>query len=297
MKQSSLVQRVALVGGGLAAVAGAALLLGSPAIRHALLKALGLASDGANGDRPAPRMFMHSGSTVMHPSPLPGAGSTLIAGQRAADLIWSKPGTAHPEETAVNGVLTISRSELMELLKSAFPLHVAISADGEAWIEINELAGIKYEPGLGVVLRCSARVNYPLPVLPDSFTLTEVAVTILPLIIEREGRTYMQFKVDVSDIDLKFLPGFVDDVVSDKINSAIKDRADKIAWNASKTLNRHVRFPKRLSLLRGLDLGPVRATLEVANEGLIVRCVLPLTLTHETESVALPPDLPEGTPA
>ena len=97
----------------------------------------------------------------------------------------------------------------------------------------------------------------------------------------------------LSDFNVKYMPEFVDDVIASKINDAIRDKAETIAWNASKTLDRLIHLPKRLSLLRGLELGPVRATIEVANEGLLIRCVLPLTLTHETESIALPPELPQ----
>lgn len=292
MKSSSIAQRIAIVGGGLAALAGSALLIQKTGLKQTLVKLLGL--DAAPSGTPSARVFVHSGTTVIHPPPLPSnAPGAFNEGPRGPDLIWVKPGDTTSDETAINAVLTISRSELKELLKSAFPIHVAISADGEAWVEVTELDGIKYEPGHGIVLRCAARVNYPIPVLPDTFTLSEVAITVMPVIVEREGKTFMQFNVDVSELDLKFIPGFVDDVISDKINDAIRDKAHKIAWNVSKTLDRLIRFPERLSLLRGIELGPVRATMEVANEGLLVRCVLPVMLMHETSPMTVPPELPK----
>jgi|GEM_PF-1836559 len=293
MKSSSIAQRIAIVGGGLAALAGAALLLQKTGVRQTLARLVGLEPSAQAG--PSARVFVHSGTTVIHPPPPPNnAPGAFNEGQRGPDLIWCKPGDSTMDETAVNAVLTISRSELKELLKSAFPIHVAISADGEAWVEVTELDGIRYEPGHGIVLRCAARVNYPIPVLPDTFTLSEVAITVKPMIVEREGKTFMQFKVDVSELDLKFIPGFVDDVITDKLNGAIRDKADKIAWNVSKTLNRLIHLPQRLTLLRGVELGPVRATMEIANEGLLVRCVLPVMLTHETAPLAVPPELPNA---
>lgn len=293
MKPSSLAKRVAIVGGGLAALAGSALLLRKTGMGKKIAGLLGLDPSAPNA-RPLARVFVHSGTTVMHKPPRPtGAAASFANGPLSAELIWAKPGTAKVNETAVNAVLTISRSELKDFLKSAFPLRVALNASGDAWFEISELDGINYEPGRGIVLRCAARVNYPIPVLPDAYTLQEVAVTVLPMIAERDGHTFVQFKIDLSDFNVKYLPEFVDDVIVGKINDAMRDKAETIAWNASKTLDRLIHLPKRLRLLRGLELGPVRATIEIANEGLIVRCVLPLTLTHETESIALPPELPD----
>lgn len=267
-KAPSLFQRMAMVGGGLALVAGATAVAKRSRLQEAVGKWLGNAAQRG-------KAFVDAGAVR---PPLFQQRPSDVA---ACDVIWSKPGDATANERAVNVVMTISRSELKEALKAAFPLRIQLSSEEDTWIEVAALESLNYQPGRGVLLRCAARVNYPIPVLPDRYLLEELTVLVTPTIVDGERGPVMAFKLDITDVDVKYLPDFVDAAIAARINKTLRDKVAKIAWDFQATIDRVLSLPPRVSELRQIALGPTRASVEIADDGLVVRFAVPLSFRHE----------------
>ncbi len=136
-----------------------------------------------------------------------------------------------------------------------------------------------------MLLRCAARVNYPIPVLPDRYLLEELTVLVTPMIVDGEHGPVMAFKLDITDVDIKYMPEFVDAAVATRINKTLSENIAKIAWNFQGTLDRVLNLPQRVSQLRQIALGPTRARVEIAEDGLVVRFAVPLSFRHEPAHV------------
>lgn len=272
MKESSeptWLQRLVMVGGGVALAAGAAAIARRTRVQDRVKRWLGPPSDEAKA--------LVEGEVTQ----LPPLFQPRTSAAARTDALWSKPGHAPANEQAVNVVMTIARGELNEALTALFPARIKLSSSDEAWLEIDALTSIKYEPGRGVMLRAAAQLNYPLPMLPDRFTIDELTVLVTPMIVEGADGLVMAFKLDIADVDVKYLPDFVDAAIGARINKLLHDKLAKIAWDFPATLDRVVNLPKRVSLLRQIALGPTRAAVEIASEGLVVRFVIPLSFRHE----------------
>ena len=184
--------------------------------------------------------------------------------------------------------ITAHRDELIQALRDFVPVRIALAgrrgSDDPPWVQIDALEAVTFLPGSGLRATCSARVHYPLPILPDDFTVQHASLEVVPAIIAGPDGAVLAFALRVGELDIKHLPDFVDRAVAKQINDALRESATSIAWDFEKTLHRTVRLTERFGLVRALALGTPRGEVDVTADGVALRLVLHVSFEHEAGS-------------
>ena len=181
--------------------------------------------------------------------------------------------------------ITAHRDELIQALGDFVPVRIVLASaegtDDPRWVQVDALEEVTFLPGSGLRATCSARVHYPLPILPDDFTVKHVSLEVVPAIIAGPNGAVLAFTLRVGELDIKHLPDFVDRAVAKQINDGLRENATSIAWDFEKTLHRTVRLTERLGLVRALLLGVPRGSVEVTADGIVLRLALHVSFEHE----------------
>jgi hypothetical protein len=181
--------------------------------------------------------------------------------------------------------LTLSREELVQALSDFLPMRLLFGKiegnSDPAWLQIDQLETVSFFPARALGMTCAARVHYPLPILPDTFVVQHVSIEMVPSIIDGPVGKVLAFELHVADLDLKFVPSFIDRTICDKINTALREHASVIAWDFEHTLSRVVRLPQRMSLVTDLTLTEPTAEVWVGDDGMTVRMNVAVGFLHD----------------
>lgn len=174
--------------------------------------------------------------------------------------------------------LAIAHEDLATILRAAFPMRAMI--DDNAWLQIDELEDVAYLGAEGIRIVFSAKIHYPLPILPDRFTIEHASVTVKPTIATGDNGFVLAFHCQLGAFDLKYIPDFIDGMIAKKINEVFEEKLSDIAWNFTDTLTRQIALPEKIALLEAIRMGPPKGRVEFAERGLIIRIALPLGFMH-----------------
>ncbi len=187
--------------------------------------------------------------------------------------------------------ITLHRDELARAVRDFLPMRLQIGnfaeTDDPAWVQIDAIEEVEFMPGRGVRVRCAARVHFPLPILPDDFTVQHTVFEIVPAILAGPDGPVLAFQLDVQDLELKYLPEFVDRAVLKRLNAALVEHAGAIAWNFGKRLGRIIALPVRVQLVRTLALSAPSGAIEVTTDRILVRLSLEVAFQHEPDDAQL----------
>lgn len=214
--------------------------------------------------------------------------------------------------------LTLHRDELTQALRDFLPMRLTLgkreATDDPAWVQVDALDSVSFLPGHGIALTCAAHLHYPLPVLPDNFTVQHVSLRMIPqimgyslpdesplaivegrlvddepsVIVEGQGDAVLAFTLAVDELEIKYLPEFVDQLVADKINAALRDHATTIAWDYSRLLRRVVNLPQRFGLVRAIELISPQGQVQVTDDAIVVTIALDVCFHHAAEEAGEP---------
>ena len=183
--------------------------------------------------------------------------------------------------------LNLHRDELTRMLQDFLPMRLMLGKlepqEDVTWIEIDTFDTVTFLPGYGVAATCAARIHYPLPLLPDDFTVQHVLIEMVPKIEESPEGTVLAFRLVIGELDIDYLPAFVDRVIADKINSLLHTNATTIAWNFTKSLTRTIEFPPRLALVHAIELSAPQGAVHVAADGIAVKLWVEVGFHHTPE--------------
>jgi len=193
--------------------------------------------------------------------------------------------------------ITLHRDELIQALRDFLPMRLLLGSldkpDDLAWIQIDAVDSVTFAPRRGLCMTCAALIHYPMPLVPDDFTVEHVSLAMVPTVVAGPDGPVLAFVLDIDDLDIKYLPQFVERSVGKRINEALTKHATSIAWNFSKTLNRIVHLPKRLEIVRALELGPPQGCVQVTDDSIIIAFSLDVSFHHAPEVAVDDPPAPE----
>lgn len=188
--------------------------------------------------------------------------------------------------------ITLHRDELMRALRDFLPMRLLLGSlegdDDLAWVEIDAIETATFEPRSGLRATSAARIHYPLLLVPD-FTVQHVSLAMTPAVVAGPDGPLLAFKLDVDELDIKYLPEFVDRSVARRINEALVEHATSIAWNFSKTLAGIVHLPQRLEMVRTLELGAPEGRVEVTETSIVITLSVDVSFHHEGEVLVVNP--------
>jgi len=160
---------------------------------------------------------------------------------------------------------TLTETELRQLAAGLVPLRIDLSTDDDSprWLDVVELVDTELVPDEGFVVAAKAQVSWPERRLLDSFTVPKVAMLVEPTLEATHEGVGLIIKVRCRDIDLRWVPDFVDQRIVGAINERLRKAGVEFRWNLSETLS--VEFPQTGSQTNiesiGLDIS--EASLEV----------------------------------
>ena len=192
--------------------------------------------------------------------------------------------------------ITLHRDELIRAIRDFLPMRLLLGSlegdDDLAWVEIDAIETATFVPRSGLRATCAARIHYPLAIVPD-FTVQHVSLAMTPAVVAGPDGPLLAFKLDVDELDIKYLPEFVDRSVARRINEALIEHATSIAWNFSKTLTGIVHLPQRLEMVRTLELGAPEGRVEVTETGIVIRLSVDVSFHHAGEVLVVNPPPPD----
>lgn len=192
---------------------------------------------------------------------------------------------------------TIHRDDLTRALQDFLPMRLLIGKLAETtdppWVQIDALEGTDFVPGRGVRVTCAAKIHFPLPLLPDDFTVQNAVFEMAPAILSGPDGPVLAFTLALQDLDLANLPAFVDRAVLKRVNALLIEYASTIAWNFSKTLTRTAQLPKRLHLVHRVTLSGPSGVVTVTEESIVAQLAVDVSFQHGLDPAAESPS-PEG---
>lgn len=188
--------------------------------------------------------------------------------------------------------ITVGAQELVDAVVEVLPMRLYLGKPDEAdrpWFQINNVRDAMFVPQEGLRVTCAATVHYPMPVLPDEYTVLETKVRMHPRLKtadEPGSGPVLAFMLGIEDFDIKYVPQFVDDTIASIINKQLRDRASRIAWDFSKTFTRRFKLPERLRLVTDLLIRSESADLVVKEDAIVLTINVAVNFEHDEAAVA-----------
>ena len=179
--------------------------------------------------------------------------------------------------------LRITRDEIFETLRSFMPVRIALTdkdddGEPERWITIYEPENLRIEAGEGIHLDFKLDVHWPLPLLPDHYTIKKVSGSLLPQIVCVDGSTSVAFALRVAEIDVSFLPSFMDNVVEGQVRDKLAAMQAKLIWKIAETMNISVELPGWIDPRKVAQVNVLDAALTLTKEALEIEAPLELAI-------------------
>ena len=70
---------------------------------------------------------------------------------------------------------------------------------------------------------------------------------LVPRVLPRRRSRVLSFEPVIEELDLKLVPGFLDEKIADAIREAIAQHREKIAWDFARTLSKRLLLPLRIT--------------------------------------------------
>lgn len=184
----------------------------------------------------------------------------------------------------------VTKTELVRLVESLTPLRVVIDVKRGRGLTLNR-PSVELVPGRGLRLRGDARVDWDIAGVPLSVTIQVWQLLLVPRVVARAQTRVLAFEPVIEELDLKLVPGFVDDKIAGTIRGFIAHNRDKIAWDFARTFTKHFDLPKRLQPAKAFDLKSTEGGVAVTAADLRLDVLFELSFTgnHSPERVVAPP--------
>lgn len=130
--------------------------------------------------------------------------------------------------------------ELERVASSLLPMRVDLSKDPEGatrWLDVDRLLGSELIADKGLLLRATASLRWPDRSILDAITIKRLELLLTPRLVATAEGTGLSISLSVADLDLRWVPSFVDRVLLDRINTGLAEVSERICWDFSETLS------------------------------------------------------------
>jgi hypothetical protein len=175
----------------------------------------------------------------------------------------------------------IPQNDLVRLVDSITPMRVAIDEERGRVITLGR-PKLELVPNQGLRLRGDARVSWDFAHVPVPVTIRAWQLLVVPRVRVRDGSHVLAFEAVLEDLDVKSVPGFVDQKVADAIQRVVAQSRERLAWNFVRTLSKRLRLPTTISPTSTFAIFPVSGKASVGENEL--RLVLQFEARFELEA-------------
>lgn len=139
----------------------------------------------------------------------------------------------------------VTKAEIVSLVEQLTPLCIGIDERRGRSITLGR-PRIELVPNAGLRLRGDARLTWDVAGVAIPVTLKAWQVLLVPRVVTRGESRVLAFEPVIEMLDLKGVPGFLDDKIAKTIADSLAQNREKLAWNFSKTLAKRLALPARI---------------------------------------------------
>ena len=169
----------------------------------------------------------------------------------------------------------LTEQSLTELLADLLPATINLDPLGvdstRRWIRIEEPNHVDFVPDVGLRVRTSAALQWTAVGLAVPVTLQDVQLLLRPLVVTDERGPKLVLEPSIENADFRFMPNFVDEAISGRINAALAAQGQMIGWHFGESLTHQVPLPANFSPVNTFNLGAGDFTVSVTEHGIVLK--------------------------
>jgi hypothetical protein len=178
----------------------------------------------------------------------------------------------------------VTKTDLASLVESLTPLSVIIDEPRGRVVTLGRPTKVELVAGSGLRLRGDAHITWDFAHIPIPVTLRAWQLLLVPRIVVRDRAHVLAFDPVIEELDLKLVPGFVDEKVADAIRNGIAQNRERLAWNFARTLSKRLPLPAKISPPKTFEILVVGGEVSVSESE--VRFTVRFEARFETRAAA-----------
>ncbi|MBX3261368.1 MAG: hypothetical protein KF782_16910 [Labilithrix sp.] len=159
---------------------------------------------------------------------------------------------------------TVSKAEVVALVGALTPMRVCIDERRRRAVTLNR-PEVAFVAGRGIRLRGDARVTWDVAGAEIPVTVQVWQVLLVPSVVARGRSRSLALEPVVEELELGFVPGFVDGKISRAIREGIAQKRERLAWDFARTLSRRLALPARIAPPRAFEIVAAAGDVDVGD--------------------------------
>jgi hypothetical protein len=148
----------------------------------------------------------------------------------------------------------IPSADFVSLLESLGSVRVTVG-DRQRVVTLGRPT-IKLVAGQGLRLRGEAHITWDFALVTIPVTINVWQILLAPKVVPHDGSHVLLFDPRIEKLDIKRVPGFVDEKVAHAIRTTLEKNRDRLAWDFTRTLSLQLRLPSMISPSMAFELIP-----------------------------------------
>ncbi|WP_146645669.1 hypothetical protein [Labilithrix luteola] len=162
----------------------------------------------------------------------------------------------------------ITKDDLAGVIREITPLDVEVSRRPRRMISLGRPGRVELVPSAGLRVAGDAKLRWEVAGLSIPITVRAWQILLRPSVVLRDGVYVLAFDPVLENLELKHVPGFLDERVAPTLNEALTSQRKKLVWNFTKTLSMHRPLSDKLSPKVKLDVAPTGGEVNVTSSAL-----------------------------
>jgi hypothetical protein len=139
----------------------------------------------------------------------------------------------------------VTKAEITALVEALTPLRVIIDERRGRSISLGR-PRLELVPEAGIRLRGDARLTWDVAGVSIPVTLQAWQLMLVPRIVTRESGRALAFEPVIEILDLKRVPGFLDDKIAKAITDGLAQNRHRLTWEFARKLSTQLALPARI---------------------------------------------------
>lgn len=162
----------------------------------------------------------------------------------------------------------ITKDDLAGVIREITPLDVEVSRRPRRMISLGRPGRVELVASAGLRVAGDAKLRWEIAGLSVPITVRAWQILLRPSVVLRGGVYVLAFDPILEKLELKHVPGFLDERVAPALNETLAAQRQKLVWNFTKTLSMHRPLSDKLSPKVKLDLVPTGGEVKVTSSAL-----------------------------
>lgn len=178
----------------------------------------------------------------------------------------------------------IPGTDLARLVESITPFRVTIDEERGRAVTLDRPT-LELVSGEGIRLRGSGHVSWDFAHVPIPVRVNAWQFLFVPRVASHGGSHVLSLEPRLEELDVRLVPGLVDEKIADAIRRAIARNQNRLAWDFGRTLSRRLPLPATVSPTSTFTIFPVggEASVNVREVQLVLRFEARFELEPEPE--------------